>query len=115
MHHSRVHIADWQPSPVFSPEDLMVENETRQSLHEHLLQALNLLPARQREAVYLRYYEELSYKEVASIMGVNYQSVVNLLFKAMTALRKKEPIRKLTTLLHWMIGGISAAYLMNFL
>lgn len=90
----QLHIA-----PNFSPEDIIVEDETKQHLQKQIAHVLNKLPARQKEVVYLKYYEELEYKEIAQIMGVHYQSVVNLLFKAMTFLKKEENLQKLSTLL----------------
>lgn len=90
----QLHIA-----PNFSPEDIIVEDETKQHLQKQIAHVLNKLPARQKEVVYLKYYEGLEYKEIAQIMGVHYQSVVNLLFKAMTFLKKEENLQKLSTLL----------------
>lgn len=115
---SRTHtggsIPELESAPVFSPEDLLVEDESRQYLQSQLLQALNTLPGRQREAIYLKYYEDLSYKEIASIMGVNYQSVVNLLFKAMASLKKEEHIQKLSALLQGVVCIMGAGYSLIF-
>ncbi len=84
--------------PTFSQEDMVVEDETKQYVKEQMTETLNRLPNRQREVIYLKYYEDLSYKEIAQIMGIHYQSVINLLFKAMTQLKKKENLQKLITL-----------------
>lgn len=92
-------LLQFQIAPTFSPEDVLVEDETKQYLREQITQVLNALPVRQREAVYLKYYEDLSYKEIASIMGINYQSVVNLLYKAIASLKKEENLQKLSALL----------------
>ena len=76
-----------QPDIEFSPEEIVVHQEEADSLRARLLALLNGLPARQREAIYLHYFEGLDYQQVASIMGVNYQSVLNLTQKAMQKLR----------------------------
>lgn len=76
-----------QPEIEFSPEEIVVHQEEADSLRARLLQLLNSLPARQREAIYLHYFENLDYQQVAAIMGVNYQSVLNLTQKAMQKLR----------------------------
>jgi len=76
-----------QPEIEFSPEEIVVHQEEADSLRARLLQLLNALPARQREAIYLHYFENLDYQQVAAIMGVNYQSVLNLVQKAMQKLR----------------------------
>lgn len=76
------------PDIEFSPEDILISEESREIRRETITRYLNQLPRRQKEAVYLRYYEALSYEEIAVIMKVNYQSVVNLVFKAIARLRE---------------------------
>lgn len=51
--------------------------------------ALDRLPARQREAVLLRNYQDLSYREIASVMNVTVPAVESLLQRGMAALRKE--------------------------
>ncbi len=50
--------------------------------------ALERLPARQREAVLLRRFEEMSYREIATAMNISIAAVESLLQRAMAALRK---------------------------
>jgi len=47
------------------------------------------LPARQKEAIYLRFYNGLNFKEIAGIMGISQQSAYNMVFRAMETLREK--------------------------
>jgi RNA polymerase sigma-70 factor (ECF subfamily) len=49
--------------------------------------AIGRLPVRQRQALVLRHYQELSYEEIALAMGVTCGSVQMLLHRAMLALR----------------------------
>jgi RNA polymerase sigma factor (sigma-70 family) len=56
---------------------------------------LNKLPKRQKEAIYLKYYSELKTAEIAEIMNINYQSVVNTLHKAIKSLKEDISILKL--------------------
>lgn len=63
-------------------EEIQVLNKTR------LSSLLNLLPARQREALFLKYFEGLSVDEIGEIMGVNRQSAANFLYRALTTLRE---------------------------
>lgn len=63
------------------------EAETRQTLK----QLLHKLPQRQQEAVYLRFYHNISYERIAELMSMNYQSVLNLMQRAIKALRKEYP------------------------
>jgi RNA polymerase sigma factor (sigma-70 family) len=48
---------------------------------------LRLLPSRQRDCVVLRYYGDLSYAEIAGVMGIEVGTVGALLSKAHVALR----------------------------
>lgn len=56
-----------------------IRRETDRDVDHKLHQILNLLPKRQREALYLRYYENLSYEEIAEVMGLRRQAVANYL------------------------------------
>jgi RNA polymerase sigma factor (sigma-70 family) len=49
--------------------------------------AINILPKRQKEAVFLKYYEGMENEQIADLMQVNRQSVANLLFKALSTLK----------------------------
>jgi RNA polymerase sigma factor (sigma-70 family) len=71
----------------FSPEEIIIKNQEDKSLHEKLMLLLNELPQRQKEAIYLHYFEDMDYDQVASVMGINYQSVLNLVHKALKQLR----------------------------
>lgn len=74
---------DW----LTNPELLYVQAEHEQSIHSSLIQALERLPKRQREAIYLKYYENLTYEEIATAMGLNRQVVANYLQNALHNLR----------------------------
>ena len=65
-----------------SPEASAVAREERRAVQE----ALASLPARQREAAVLRYYERLSYDEIGQVMGASRKAVERLLAKGRTAL-----------------------------
>lgn len=49
--------------------------------------ALEELPRRQKEAIFLKYYEGMDNEQIADLMQVNRQSVANLLFKAINSLK----------------------------
>lgn len=71
-----------------SPERLFLRQEHDQVQEEQLKRSLEQLPQRQREAIYLRYFEDLSYEEIAQVMGLNRQVVANYLQHALQTLRK---------------------------
>ncbi len=64
-----------------------VEPEEKELKLDRLAEAINLLPPRQKETIYLKFYKNLSNKEVADIMEVNYQSVGNSIQKAIQKLK----------------------------
>jgi RNA polymerase sigma-70 factor (sigma-E family) len=57
------------------------------ALRDELWRALATLPARQRAAVVLRYYEDLSERETAEILRVSTGAVSQLVVRAMASLR----------------------------
>jgi len=63
--------------------------ETEQSLR----QAVEQLPKRQQEVVFLKFYEGLSNDAIAQVMEVEKQTVANFLYRAMTQLRSYLPAR----------------------
>lgn len=58
-----------------------------QQLRESLSAAIQELPRRRREAFVLRYIHELSYQEIAGIMGTSPQTAANQVSHALAALR----------------------------
>jgi RNA polymerase sigma factor (sigma-70 family) len=63
----------------FSIEESLILEESTQELASEIKVCLEQLPKRQKEVVYLKFYENLSREEIAEVMGVNPQSVSNLL------------------------------------
>ena len=72
-------------------DSAMEKKDTERIVQE----AINSLPDQQRIAIVLHRYEELSYKEIAKIMGVTVASVDSRLHRAKQALAKKLlPLKK---------------------
>lgn len=65
-------------------QQILEEQEQIKLLHK----AIDKLPENQRTALILNKYEELSYKEIADVMGVSLSSVESLLFRAKNNLEK---------------------------
>src|SRR6201994_2865532 len=76
-----------RPDIDFSPEEIVVKNEEYHSLQNKIAALLNELPKRQKEVIYLHYFEGMDYTQIASVMGIHYQSVLNLTQKALQKLR----------------------------
>ena len=70
-----------------SVEDNFIKNEKEKLLSKHISVLLNQLTKRQKEAIYLKYIEEMPNKEIAIIMQMNQQSVQNLIQRSLSKLR----------------------------
>lgn len=73
----------------FNVESKILQLTDEIELAKKIKDTLNLLPSRQKEVMYLRFYENLSFDEIAEIMHLNRQSVHNLLQKAYTRFRSE--------------------------
>lgn len=73
----------------FSIEHHLISDETAASKVSHLNHLINDLPSRQKEALYLRYTQELTVDQIADTLDINYQSANNLLHRALLNLRKE--------------------------
>jgi RNA polymerase sigma-70 factor (ECF subfamily) len=68
-------------------EELFPETDTDLRRKQQLMQVLNTLSKKQREIVYLRFVQDLSYEQIADILSINYQSVKNLFHRTMVKMR----------------------------
>ncbi len=71
----------------WSHEDFLIEKHDNDQKKQQVLTALGHLSSRQKEIVYLKYYQNLSYEEVSEIMSINYQVARNLLYQAIKSLK----------------------------
>lgn len=65
----------------------LIDQQTAHEQKQKLDYLLNRLPKRQKEALYLLYFEELSYPEIAQVMGLEIKSVYNLIYNSLVSLR----------------------------
>lgn len=72
----------------FSHENFLIRQQEDNERIKKIVDALNQLPPRQKEVIYLKVYKNLSYEEVSEIMQINYQVVRNLLCQALKTFRK---------------------------
>lgn len=79
-------------------ETAIEESEMHSESQRRVRLAINELPKRQKEAIFLKFYEGLENEQIADLMQVNRQSVANLLFKAISTLKNQIPF-----LSHWML------------
>lgn len=88
----------------FSAEELLIEQEESANRKSILIQMLTNLPPRQQEAIYLRYYCDLSIKEIAVVMSISYQATVNTMYKAFTTLRSDERLMKIISIVAFCLA-----------
>lgn len=72
----------------FAIESYLVSNEI---IHEDLKRLqinLEKLSKRQREAIYLRFFQEMEYEDIAKVMAIHAHSAVNLVYEALRMLRR---------------------------
>lgn len=72
------------PSHEFS----LIAEQTLFEQRQRVMKMLDGLTPRQREAIFLRYFEELSYERIAGIMEMNKQSAYNLIHTGISQLRE---------------------------
>jgi RNA polymerase sigma factor (sigma-70 family) len=73
---------------VLSCESQLISYQEKQEQEKELKGKLDKLTKRQKEAMYLYFYSELSYEEVASIMSLKISSVYDLVYDALKSLKK---------------------------
>ncbi len=73
-------------------ERQLVQQETSMLLSRRLQGLLAQLPARQVEAITLRYFDEFSFTQTAQIMGVSEKSVRNFIYRALVSLRQSREL-----------------------
>jgi RNA polymerase sigma factor (sigma-70 family) len=73
----------------FDIESEIIEEEMKQEIHAKLKYHLDTLTKRQREAIYLRFYQDLDYPQVAEIMEISHPASVNLVYTAIKSLRQQ--------------------------
>jgi RNA polymerase sigma-70 factor (ECF subfamily) len=82
---SQSSVAETFPDDAPNAEDLVLTGERNREITE----TLQSLPANQRLALVLKIYEDLSYQEIAGILGCSVASVESLLVRGKRTLQKK--------------------------
>jgi RNA polymerase sigma factor (sigma-70 family) len=70
-----------------SYEDILIQQQTDEALRQRLIHALDQLSSRQKEIVYLKYFEEHSYQAIAEQLDLNIGAVYKLLHDAVKRLK----------------------------
>ena len=71
----------------FSLDNLLDSDKVSSAERKRLLETVNRLSPRQKEIIYLKFFDNLTYGEIAEVTGLNYQTIVNQTNKALKRLR----------------------------
>lgn len=74
--------------PGFNAEQIILEREIDDATKTRLQKAIGSLTPRQREIIFLRYYEGLSYEEVAGITEVTTKATYKTVARALAVLKE---------------------------
>lgn len=87
-----------------SPEQFHIREEETSLWKNRIHTELDLLPPAQREVLYLRYFEDKSYSEIAAILSISEQVAYNYAYRAMKKLKDQLQALKILPffLLVWM-------------
>lgn len=72
----------------FSVESDYIRKEEQHEKVKQLSDAMNKLTARQKEIIYLKYFEEMDYDEIAELMNLSKKGAYKLSARALEALRE---------------------------
>lgn len=71
----------------FGMEEIIITDEVKYHNKKELQNALNQLTPRQKEVIFLHYYNGMSYEEITQIMSISRQSVRNCMYRGMETMR----------------------------
>lgn len=89
-----------------APDELLMDQEQETGRHVYLQKALDTLTPRQREAVFLKFYEEMSYEEISSMLDISTKAAYKLIARAIGELRVfsvRHPVLDVLLSLGWFL------------
>jgi len=86
----------------FSPEYQMIEMEQDEETRHKVVEALNQLPDRQKEVIYLRFNEALDYPAIANLLGITIESVRKQVYRALKNTKELIDNKSFTILFHFL-------------
>ncbi|GAB3021850.1 RNA polymerase sigma-70 factor [Spirosoma pulveris] len=90
-------LSDWQ-----TIETEIEQSEADSESQFKVRQAINTLPKRQQEVVFLKFYNGLENDQIAALMEINRQSVANLLYKALGTLKSQMAFHQVWLLMSFL-------------
>lgn len=85
-----IHLPDEKLNTESSPswEALLIQSQEKKEEKEQLQNALNDLPSEQKRMLHFRFFEEMSYDDIAEKTGKSRQTIYNQVHDAIRKLRK---------------------------
>jgi len=99
-----------EPDINFIPEEFHFDDDGNNERHKILVDALNKLPARRKEVLYLHFYNGMDYEEISQIMNLHIQTVRNYVSKALITVRNILSDGKIPRLLSYLVIFITYIY-----
>lgn len=78
---------DYEFNVSLNIEETLIDDERRKKISEQLQLTISRLTARQREAIFLKFYEKLSYEEIAEVMGTTVKASYKMMARSLGFLR----------------------------
>lgn len=72
-------------------ETMLISSESMSQNEREIRNAINRLPRRQQEVIFLKFYEGLSNEEIAKVMDIEKQTVANFIYRAINQLKNDLP------------------------
>jgi RNA polymerase sigma factor (sigma-70 family) len=72
----------------YSFQDKLIEHEISGEVKDKLRSAINNLPCRQKEIIYLKFEEEMDYPQIARVLRISVESSRKLMYRALLSLRE---------------------------
>ena len=82
-----------------SHEMFLINDQENEELKQKVFNAMKELSPRQKEIIYLKFHQNLSYEEVSEIMNINYQAARNLIYQSIKVLKNIITIQPIFALL----------------
>ncbi|GHV20749.1 RNA polymerase [Bacteroidia bacterium] len=81
-------------APVYSVEEHYIEQVQEENRRNYVQKILSILTPNQRQVIIYKYMEDFSIQEIADIIGINYQSVQNLIQRSIQKIKKQNTSTK---------------------
>ena len=79
--------SDYTTETPLTPEECLIKKDEQHRSFEMLQSYLNELPARQKELIFMKFYEGLSYDEIVQQTGLSHRTVYNKIHEALKKLK----------------------------